>query len=74
MTANILAWIWPYVLAAVLAGFSALKWRASIIAKERAKQAEAERKARTIADEVDNDIGAMPPDEARKELSKWSRG
>lgn len=73
MTANILAWIWPYVLAAVLAGFSALKWRASIIAKERAKQAERERKARTIADEVDNDIGALPPDKAREELNRWAK-
>ena len=33
---------------------------------------EAERKARTIADEVDNDIGAIPPSKARKELKEWS--
>jgi len=42
-------------------------------AAERARQAERERKARAVADEVDNDIGAMPPAEAREELSKWSR-
>lgn len=40
---------------------------------ERARQTERERKARTIADEVDNDVGAMPPDEARKELKRWGR-
>lgn len=41
-------------------------------AKERAKQ-DAERiKARDIADDVQNDIGAMPPDDARAEMKKWS--
>lgn len=42
-------------------------------ASERAKQDAREAKARTIADEVDNDVGAMPPDEARKELARWSK-
>lgn len=40
---------------------------------EKAKQAERELKARDIADEVENDIGAMPPDAAREALKKWSR-
>lgn len=39
----------------------------------RAKQAAKEQKARDISDEVDNDIGAMPPEQAREELKKWSR-
>lgn len=66
----------PTVLA-VLAGLAAViaaivrSRRAGAVA-ERAKQAEAERKARTIADEVDNDVGAIPPQKARKELKEWS--
>lgn len=67
----------PTVLA-VLAGIAAVvaaivRGRRAGAAAERAKQAERERKARTVADEVDNDVGAMPPAEARKELSKWSK-
>ncbi|HRI99351.1 MAG TPA: hypothetical protein PKV67_01135 [Hyphomonas sp.] len=66
----------PTVLA-VLAGIAAViaaivRGRRAGAAAERAKQAEAERKARTIADEVDNDIGAIPPSKARKELKEWS--
>jgi len=67
----------PTVLA-VLAGIAAVvaaivRGRRAGAAAERARQAERERKARAVADEVDNDIGAMPPAEAREELSKWSR-
>lgn len=40
---------------------------------EREKQQAEQRKARTIADEVDNDVGAMPPSEAREELKRWGR-
>jgi len=38
-----------------------------------AKLRHAEVKARYEADEVQNDVGAMPPDARRKELRKWSR-
>jgi membrane protein DedA with SNARE-associated domain len=41
---------------------------------ERANQAEAENKARDLADQVDNDVGATPPKDAREELRRWSRG
>lgn len=40
-------------------------------AKERAKREAEEAKARDIADQVDNDVGALPPDKARQELRKW---
>ena len=40
---------------------------------EREKQNARERKARTVADEVDNDVGAMPPNEAREELKRWGQ-
>jgi hypothetical protein len=66
----------PTVLA-VLAGLAAVvaaivRSRRAGAAAERAKQVEAERRARTIADEVDNDVGAIPPKKARKELKEWS--
>ena len=38
---------------------------------ERDRQAKAERKARDVADQVDNDIGALPPNRAREELKRW---
>lgn len=39
--------------------------------KEHAKREAEEAKARDIADQVDNDVGALPPDKARQELKKW---
>lgn len=38
---------------------------------ERNKQAGEEAKARDVADQVQNDVGALPPDAARKELGTW---
>ncbi len=38
---------------------------------ERDRQAKAEQKARDIADQVDNDIGALSPNRAREELKTW---
>lgn len=40
---------------------------------ERAKQAEAERKARTIADEIDDAVAGRSPASNREELKKWSK-
>jgi hypothetical protein len=40
--------------------------------RERAKQAVAEAGARDIKDQVQNDIGALPADAARKEMKQWS--
>ena len=59
------------VLVAVLAAF--LKGRIEGARAERARKAEAEIRARDIADEVQNEVGAMPPDAARKELGRWHR-
>jgi hypothetical protein len=50
-----------------------LKGRSTGKASEKAKQAAQEQKARDIRDEVQNDIGALPADEARKELGTWDR-
>jgi hypothetical protein len=59
------------VLVAVLAAF--FKGRLEGARAQLTRQAEAEIKARDIADQVDNDVGAMPSDVARKELSRWAR-
>lgn len=40
---------------------------------ERLRQAAAEAAAGDIADQVQNDIGALPADAARKELRSWAR-
>ena len=72
MTAVLLAKLWPYILGAGGILFAMWKARQSGAMSERAKQAVAERKARSIADQVDNDIGALPPSQAREELKRWS--
>lgn len=40
---------------------------------EKAKQAEREKEARDVADSVDNDIGAMTPEQKKEALKKWAR-
>lgn len=67
----------PTVLA-VLGGigavvFAFLKGKSSGAAKERQKQATERQKARDVADEVDNDIGALTPEQVKERLSKWAR-
>lgn len=42
---------------------------ADAFAKQKAK----EQKARDIAGQIDQDIGALSPDDAREELKKWTR-
>jgi len=60
--------------AALLAIFGAfIKGRLSGAQRERDKQAAERIEAITKANEVDNDIGAMPPDARREELKKWAR-
>lgn len=63
--------IWPYLIAAG-AGLGFL-WSAYSKGKaaERAKQIAAEAAARDISDQVQNDVGALPADAARKELESW---
>lgn len=67
---SLLEHLWPYLLAA--AGAALALWRVYAAGKsaERARQAEAEAKARDIRDAVQNDVGAMPPDRVREELSR----
>lgn len=76
MTALVLSLLSSPTLLAILGGVIAvvgafIKGRLDGAKKERTKQAAERQKARTVADEVDNDIGAIPPDQARRELSTW---
>lgn len=58
--------------AAVIAVAGAfVKGRLSGAKAERDKQAVAEVAARDIKDQVQNDVGALPADAARKELGEW---
>jgi hypothetical protein len=78
MTA-LLAWLLtnPTVLAigaAVIAAIGAyFKGRLTGAKLERNAQAAAEAEARDVSNEVQNDVGALPPDAARKELGTWSK-
>lgn len=70
---SLLAKLWPYLIGGSGLLFAAWKLRRSGAQAERAKQAKAEQKAREVADQVDNDIGAMPPDQAREALKRWAK-
>lgn len=67
---TLLEHLWPYLLTTI--GAALALWRVYAAGKsaERTRQAEAEAKARDIRDAVQNDIGAMPPDKVRDELSR----
>lgn len=70
---NSLASAWPLGAVIVAALIAYLAGRSAGARLEREHRAAAERKARDIADQVDNDVGAMPPKDAREELRRWSR-
>jgi hypothetical protein len=73
----ILAGILPYLLGAAgiiagLFGFGAWQRREGKMA-ERFKQVKAEAKARDVADEVDNDLATLTPEQRRERLKLWSK-
>lgn len=67
--------LWPYIAAAGAAILALLgvyiKGQSAGATKERNKQLQERQEARDVADEVDSDIGAMPPDAKREALKKW---
>lgn len=67
----------PYIIGAgaILAAFAAAYLKGRSAGKRTAETAQKakEAQARDIADQVDNDVGALPADLARKELGKWSK-
>lgn len=68
---SLLSSLWPYILAGIAALAALWKAHSMGAASEKAKQARKEQEARDIRDKVDNDIGSMPADQARKDLSRW---
>lgn len=64
---------WPYIIGALGLVWGLWKARQSGINSERAKQVQAEAKARDVKDEVRNEIGALPADKAREDLGRWAR-
>ncbi|UCI06243.1 ABC transporter permease [Mesorhizobium sp. B1-1-8] len=68
----------PAILGVLASVIAALGWgfhqRLAGAGAERARQAASEAAARDIADRVDNDIGTLPGEAARKELKSWARG
>lgn len=70
---DLLLKFWPYIVGALAFAFGAFKLRQSGAEAERDKQMRERQKARDIADEVDNDIGAMPPEARREALKKWAK-
>ena len=78
MTALLLSFLSSPTMLAIGAAFiAALGWgfnqRLVGARKERAKQAASEAKARDVADDVDNDVGALTPAQRRERLGKWSK-
>lgn len=63
----------PFVAAIVgFLGWGKYKERVGA-SREQAKQAAAEQAARDIRDQVDNDLGALTPEQRREELRKHAR-
>ncbi|MDX8514960.1 ABC transporter permease [Mesorhizobium captivum] len=67
----------PAILGVLASAIAALGWgfhqRLAGAKAERDRQTKAEAAARDIADQVDNDIGALPADAVKKELKSWAR-
>lgn len=68
----------PTVLAIIAGVVGAFGWgwkqRRAGAAKERAKREAADRLVNDISDQVDNDIGALTPEQRREALRKRARG
>lgn len=67
----------PYIIAGVAAVLGVLGYgyqqRRAGAKGERAKQIEAEAKARTIADEIDDAVAGRTAEENRKRLGTWAK-
>jgi hypothetical protein len=77
MTALFLSLLWkvgPFILAAIgFLGYGKYKERIGA-KKEIAKREAADRLVNDISDQVDNDIGALTPEQRREALRKRARG
>lgn len=62
---------WPYIAGALGVVAVIFQQRRAGAKAERAKREAAEDRAKAIADQVQNDVGALPPGAAKEELRKW---
>jgi hypothetical protein len=77
MTALALSLLWkagPIILAVIGWLGARLYYMRAGAAKERAKREAADRLVNDISDQVDNDIGALTPEQRREALRKRARG
>ncbi|MBZ9856765.1 ABC transporter permease [Mesorhizobium sp. CA13] len=70
---SLIAKLWPYIMIGLAAVFGLVRAWYKGKADQKAAQAAAEAKARDIADQVDNDVGALPADKVRQELKTWEK-
>lgn len=70
---SIIAEFWPYIVGAMGVVAVIFQQRKAGAKAERAKQAEREAEARDVADQIDNDVGALPGAQVRKELGLWRK-
>ncbi|WFP61476.1 ABC transporter permease [Mesorhizobium sp. WSM4904] len=67
----------PALLGMLASVIAALGWgfhqRLAGARAQRARQTEAEAAARALADQIDNDIGALPAGAVKKELKSWAK-
>lgn len=62
---------WAWLALAAVAGGIYWQIRRSGARAERDRQARERQKANDVAKRIDNEVGALKPDEARKELKSW---
>lgn len=70
---GLLSNFWPYILAGLGGLVFIFQQRRAGAKAERARQAQRDAEARDVADQVDNDVGAMTPEQRKEALKKWSR-
>lgn len=71
LLASLISELWPILATVLGAVIWGIHQRHAGAKAERDKHAAERLKAREIADQVDNDIGALPPDKAREALKQW---
>lgn len=71
LISGLLASPWAWLALAAVAGGIYWQIRRSGAKAERDRQARERQRANDIAKRIDNDVGALKPEETRKELKSW---
>ena len=70
---SLAAQFWPYVVGAFGVLAVIFQQRRAGAKAERARRDKRDQEARDIADQIDNDVGALPGAQVRKELGLWRK-